>query len=130
MSAKPGPGHLPPSGAFLEQASGTAIFSGLKPVESEHEKALILRLCEEQGSSGEAVYHCGFPVKQVLWVDALERPLSDCDAGLRICGSKLRIPLEPYQIGAVKLVLGELGHAGKEIGKPAGLRSSAVDRPF
>lgn len=105
------PLHIVPAGPGVCASSTWSAFSiqspavvleTIKQAENKN-KALVIRLYESHGSTVETWLHTSLPIKQAVWCDLLEKPLTAKCCSIN--DSRIELSFTPFQIRTLLLLL-------------------------
>ncbi|XP_055518623.1 alpha-mannosidase 2C1 [Leucoraja erinacea] len=105
------PLHIVPAGPGVCASSTWSAFSiqspavvleTIKQAENKN-KALVIRLYESHGSTVETWLHTSLPIKQAIWCDLLEKPLTAKCCSIN--DSRIELSFTPFQIRTLLLLL-------------------------
>ncbi|MCJ8012383.1 glycosyl hydrolase-related protein [Paenibacillus sp. KQZ6P-2] len=96
-------GKFNPRHTFAAFESQTSVVSCIKGAE-EGDRSFIVRFYEMEGKRDTITLICPEPIKHAYWTDINEQKIA-CEEELRVEGTTLKMVIQPYQIGTVKIVL-------------------------
>lgn len=93
------PGPLPLERSFFEVDNAAVFIEAIKRAEKEN--AVIVRLYETHNTRGSVTLTTTLPVKSAWYCDLMEKSLAE----IPISGGEMLLPIQPFEIVTIKLLL-------------------------